>query len=101
MQWKECILRGSVKDNENRIHPCIVHSTAKLLLDTLEYMENDRAKWDEYINNPNADPLDTLSLQLHRCFKKICPLTSWHRYRKGSGYRGSGEPYTRLQYGSP
>lgn len=66
---EDCIVRGSVKDTQNRTHPCMVRGSETSPLSSSKYIANDYAKWDEGDIDPKLDELDRMSLELHRCFK--------------------------------
>lgn len=69
LKLEDCIVRGSVKDTQNRTHPCMVRGSETSPLSSSEYTANDYAKWDEGEIDPKLDELDRMSLELHRCFK--------------------------------
>lgn len=69
LKLEDCIVRGSVKDTQNRTHPCMVRGSEASPLSSPEYTANDYAKWDEGEIDPKLDELDRMSLELHRCFK--------------------------------
>lgn len=70
LKLEECISRGSVKDTENRTHPCIVRGSETSPLSAKEYEENQHRKWNQGEIDPGLDELDHMSVALHRCFKK-------------------------------
>lgn len=64
--YDDCILRCSVKDKENKIHPCIVRSSVETPLSTGIFSQ-DKNLWDQKSENEEAlDELDRMSLELHR-----------------------------------
>lgn len=66
-----CVKKGSVKDHAAKLHPCIVRSTENTPLRFLPYSTNQNEVWDQ--PNPldeTLDELDSMSVELHRCFKK-------------------------------
>lgn len=69
LKLEDSIMRGSVKDTQNRTHPCMVRGSETSPLSSSEYTANDYAKWDEGEIDPKLDDLDRMSLELHRCFK--------------------------------
>ena len=70
LRLEDCIVRGSVKDLQERTHPCMVRGSATSPLSSPAYTENDRAKWDEDAIDPKLDELDRMSIALHRCFRE-------------------------------
>ena len=67
--YESCILRGSVKDNKNRTHPCIVRSSAKMPLQEKYYTDRLHENWNKASEKDNdLDELDRLSIDLHRMF---------------------------------
>ena len=67
---EDCIIRGSVKDNANRTHPCMVRGSETSPLSDPRYLENDHLLWDTGEIDSKLDELDRMSIELHRCFKK-------------------------------
>ncbi|MCD7956158.1 MAG: hypothetical protein LUG93_10520 [Lachnospiraceae bacterium] len=74
--YEECLVRCRVNDKEKKIHPCIVRSTTATPLSTGAY-SRDRNCWDRERENPeeteirdkldeSLDPLDRMSVELHR-----------------------------------
>ena len=66
-----CVKKGSVKDHAAKLHPCIVRSTENTPLRFPPYSTNQNEVWDQ--PNPldkTLDELDSMSVELHRCFKK-------------------------------
>lgn len=65
--YDDCIERCSVKDKENKIHPCIVRSTVDTPLST-GIFSCDRIAWDikSAANDSQLDELDRMSVELHR-----------------------------------
>lgn len=70
LKLAECVTRGSVKDNVNRTHPCMVRSSPCAPLDGEDYKANHYKKWDEGPIAPDLDELDRMTIELHRCFKR-------------------------------
>lgn len=70
LKLEDCIVRGSVKDEVNRTHPCLVRGSETAVLSSPEYAADHHAKWDTGEIDPNLDELDQMSVQLHRCFKQ-------------------------------
>ena len=67
--YKSCILRGSVKDNQKLTHPCIVRSTKNMPLKEDFYTTNRKENWNKPNNRDNdLDELDRMSIDLHRVF---------------------------------
>ena len=67
--YESCIRRGSVKDNTNRTHPCIVRSTEKMPLSEEYYTGQQHKNWDTPgAKDEELDELDRMSLELHRFF---------------------------------
>lgn len=60
----ECVIRGSVKDSINKLHPCMVRGS-----ETSPLNEYNRELWDEGELDSSLDELDRMSIELHRCFK--------------------------------
>jgi len=69
LKLEDCIVRGSVKDTQNRTHPCMVRGSETSPLSSPEYTANDYVKWNEGEIDSKLDELDRMSLELHRCFK--------------------------------
>lgn len=65
--YDDCIEQCSVKDKENKIHPCIVRSTADTPLST-GIFGKDRNAWAvrSAANDSLLDELDRMSVELHR-----------------------------------
>lgn len=70
LKLEDCVVRGSVKDETNRTHPCLVYGSEMSPLSDPEYMADHHAKWDQGEIDPELDELDRMSLELHRCFKR-------------------------------
>lgn len=66
MNYTDCVVRRSVKDKVNKIHPCLVRSTSEApLLDSNNI--NNRAVWDKISPvDVKLDELDKMSVDLHR-----------------------------------
>lgn len=80
--YEECVNRRSVKDKDNKIHPCIVRSSTDTPLSTGLY-SMDKNAWDVRNDERDAglDELDRMSVELHRkmlakanVYKKSNPL---------------------------
>lgn len=67
LDLESCLRKGSVKDEENCLHPCLVHSVEAAPLSTPAW-KNDRTLWDTAPIDPSLDPLDRMSVELHRLF---------------------------------
>lgn len=78
--YEDCIDRRSVKDKDNKIHPCIVRSSIDTPLSTGIY-SRDRNAWDVRNEDRDAclDELDRMSVELHRKM-----LAKANIYKKGS-----------------
>ena len=63
-------LSAATKDVVGKRHPCIVPCTAEWTLNKAEWNENGKARWDAAGDDITAelDPLDTVSVNLHRHF---------------------------------
>lgn len=61
-----CVRRGAVRDEKNRLHPCLVRSTESAPLSGPEW--SDHSRWGKGPVDPALDPLDRLSVLLHRAF---------------------------------
>lgn len=61
---------NGVKDKSNKLHPCIVHCSNKLVLEN-SWKNNHFEKWDKATNSEieKLDGLDQVSVKLHRLFK--------------------------------
>ncbi len=70
LDLESCIARGSVRDDSNRTHPCMVHGSTASPLSSEAYQEDHHQKWDEGEIDPNLDELDRMSIDLHRCFSR-------------------------------
>lgn len=70
MQLDWCLRSCATRDKVAMIHPCMVFSTEETPLKERAYLINGREKWDEAEIDPSLDPLDRLSLELHRLFRK-------------------------------
>lgn len=70
LKLEECVIRGSVKDEVNRTHPCMVRGSGRSPLSGAEYRANHHAKWDEGEPDLQLDELDRMSVALHRCMKR-------------------------------
>lgn len=69
MQLDWCLQSCATKDKVAMIHPCMVFSTEEAPLKEDAYFLNDREKWDAGEIDPRLDPLDRLSLEMHRLFR--------------------------------
>ena len=64
------INRGVIKDKNNKLHHCLVPSTAATPLKTSEWDALGKQRWDvpgDY--DSELDPLDRVSVEIHRFFK--------------------------------
>lgn len=68
LRLQNCVDNGRVKNELKRTHPCLVDCTADSPLTSAEYMENNRAKWDDPAIDPDLDELDHMSVELHQKF---------------------------------
>lgn len=70
LDLQSCVARGSVKDEVNLTHPCMVRSRADAPLETDAYRADHHAKWDNEPVDVSLDELDRMSVELHRCFRQ-------------------------------
>lgn len=70
LDLQSCVARGSVKDEVNLTHPCMVRSRADAPLETDAYRADYHAKWDNGPVDVSLDELDRMSVELHRCFRQ-------------------------------
>lgn len=70
LDLQSCVARGSVKDEVNLTHPCMVRSRADAPLETDAYRADHHAKWDNGPVDVSLDELDRMSVELHRCFRQ-------------------------------
>lgn len=70
LDLQSCVARGSVKDEVNLTHPCMVRSRADAPLETDAYRADHHAKWDNGPVDVSLDELDRMSIELHRCFRQ-------------------------------
>ena len=70
LDLQSCVARGSVKDEVNMTHPCMVRSRADAPLETDAYRADHHAKWDNGPVDVSLDELDRMSVELHRCFRQ-------------------------------
>lgn len=70
LDLQSCVARGSVKDEANLTHPCMVRSRVGAPLETDAYRADHHAKWDNGPVDASLDELDRMSVELHRCFKQ-------------------------------
>ena len=66
--FENCIKIGSVKDEDQKLHPCIVRGDINLNLQDESYNKNVRRKWDNPHIDQNLDELDSMSINLHQFF---------------------------------
>ncbi len=63
------------KDKKNKLHPCLVRSNEVSSLSTAFWSDKNHAAWDDIKSDmTNLDPLDRMSIKLHRCFKSKANL---------------------------
>lgn len=65
-----CVSEGTVKNEANLTHPCIVFSTEDTPLNTPLYKDNGHKEWDNPNIDPNLDELDHMSVELHQRFQE-------------------------------
>jgi len=70
MNYAECAALGREKDPVKRTHVCIVPSGEEMPLMSEEYTRDNRAKWDSSELDLSLDPLDRLSVMLHREYRR-------------------------------
>lgn len=64
-----CVDEGAVKNEEKRTQPCMLCSTAETPLHGKGYRAPDRHAWETGEIDPALDPLDRMSVELHRLFR--------------------------------
>ena len=64
--YEGCLVKGSVKDEQRKLHPCLVCSDAKAPLQEAPWL--DHSRWDADTPTGGLDELDTMSVRLHRMF---------------------------------
>lgn len=68
-----CLTRMSVKNNDEKTHPCIVRSRPESPLSSDSYIMNKYSAWDSYVPGDEKleelDELDRMTLALHRFMK--------------------------------
>ena len=69
LKYGECVASGKIKDKINRTHLCLVPSTEDMPLCSDRYKENDHALWNEGRIELGLDPLDRMSVELHRHYR--------------------------------
>ncbi len=65
LRLEDCLLRGSVRDDSEKLHPCMVRSSVASPLS-----KYTKKQWDEEKISSGLDELDRMSVELHRVFKK-------------------------------
>lgn len=76
IEYNDCAERGTVKDKNQRLHPCLVRGNNVLTLQCPEYVENHHRLWDIAANEElqGLDELDLMSVSLHRSFRNPARL---------------------------
>lgn len=83
---KDCLALGSTRDDRNRRHSCILHSRPDHLLEEHFCKEGSIGKWDTASDQELAvlDPLDRMSVELHRLYAKQAEETRRQNLLHGS-----------------
>ena len=72
----KCIERETIKDEDNCVHPCLVHSTPYMPLNSEEWSLHTPAglsRWNgmDTSRDSELDPLDRMSVDLHRLLQEV------------------------------